>query len=1049
MKSNNQSAGRTKGSPSHLTNEVRQSWRQESSSSTSGTTTTTTSLPTTSHATSAASKDPSSTGSAFSASGTAPHIVWSAESVASLPSPGMGAPTGLVFLNDDCLAFCESTIKRKSFVTPKRSIYAPLSSSSSSSSSGGGQQHSHTTTIHSERTLRCVNCSSASNDPTVPSTSQSLLLPFYSFRDPPSRQGVISLGLPTASFTQFNFSPPAKGRQAPVLWVPTLSSSRSSGKLPSTGSSDTSKTVTNDASSTRNVTAHPPIAGFVQYGVHDEAGTSYEPVTTTNNIPIQDAQISPCGTLIAWPYQGNLYIQSISKNSTPTGLDSSTKHYNHRGPTIRLTYCSSNLISLGTTDFIAQEEMDRTTGFWWHPFSLGIVLTKVDNTDVPVVQIGDSNESSTQYYPFCGTQNPSIKLGFLRIDPSSIHASYNPSPSGDVDMREEADDCDMRDMSETSMTAQEIAKSYYDRIMWFEPPREASEYLARVQWVNDECCIAQWQNRLQNTSVWANMNIMTGKSRTLLVERSNSSDTWINLHQNFVLLDTPVHSRDCEGLDKKRVPPFPADLPRGSFSFITTSEKSGFAHMLLYTYIPGLNNELAMALRTISAGEWMVDKVVGTDQSKDLVYFTGTYDSPLERHLYVLPICKNQHRREDEKDRVPSPNGVRLGFSTVINAFKHRENVCTEPLRLTEEAGMHSIVMNPSCEFFVDSGSDLGRPTSVRVFRLAGNIMDGCKPELVHTLYDASRNKSCLLDLPEEPISKEKTPGQRLLECLPPPEVLTFPTLDGTETLYANIYKPNSSVYGPGPYPLICAVYGGPHVQRVNRSWGQSADMRAQRLCSMGFCVVKCDNRGSSRRGMAFETAISRRLGKLEVLDQVAAVRQLTMRGIADASRVGVYGWSYGGYLATMCLCRAPDVFHVAVAGAPVTSWDGYDTHYTERYMGLPQDNRAGFRESAVFEHIPNMRGKLLIVHGLIDENVHFRHTTRLINKLVASGKDYDLLIFPEERHSPRRLRDRIYMEQRISDFFVKHLGKSALEMISSVSHSDDLHAIRNLAGRL
>lgn len=202
-----------------------------------------------------------------------------------------------------------------------------------------------------------------------------------------------------------------------------------------------------------------------------------------------------------------------------------------------------------------------------------------------------------------------------------------------------------------------------------------------------------------------------------------------------------------------------------------------------------------------------------------------------------------------------------------------------------------------------------------------------------------------------------------------------------------------------------------------------------------------------------FESAISNRLGRLEVLDQVAVVRQLTLRGIADPLRVGIYGWSYGGYLAAMCLFRAPDVFHVAVAGAPVTSWDGYDTHYTERYMGLPSENVAGYRESALFEHVPNMRGKLMIVHGLIDENVHFRHSSRLINRLIAAGKDYDLLIFPEERHSPRRLRDRIYMEQRISDYFIKHLGSNAnptaLDLLTVASSGLLPSGLRTMAGHL
>lgn len=221
--------------------------------------------------------------------------------------------------------------------------------------------------------------------------------------------------------------------------------------------------------------------------------------------------------------------------------------------------------------------------------------------------------------------------------------------------------------------------------------------------------------------------------------------------------------------------------------------------------------------------------------------------------------------------------------------------------------------------------------------------------------------------------------------------------------------------------------------------------MRAQRLRSLGFAVVKCDNRGSSRRGVAFESCIHQRLGRLEVLDQVTAVRQLVQRGIADPSRVGIYGWSYGGYLSAMCLFRAPDVFSVAVAGAPVTSWDGYDTHYTERYMGTPQNNPDGYREAALFEHVGNMRGQLMIVHGLIDENVHFRHTARLINRLIAAGKAYDLLMFPDERHSPRRLRDRVYMEQRISDFFVKSLGTRERRM----SVGDGGNMMRPMAGHL
>merc|ERR1712043_36398 len=135
--------------------------------------------------------------------------------------------------------------------------------------------------------------------------------------------------------------------------------------------------------------------------------------------------------------------------------------------------------------------------------------------------------------------------------------------------------------------------------------------------------------------------------------------------------------------------------------------------------------------------------------------------------------------------------------------------------------------------------------------------------------------------------------------------------------------------------------------------------------------------------------------GRLEVLDQVAVVRYLQHElQIASLNKVAVYGWSYGGYLSLQCLCRAPTVFSCGVAGAPVTSWDGYDTHYTERYMGLPSNsnNNNHYDEASVLTHVPSLQGKLLLLHGLLDENVHFRHTSRLISKLMAHSKDYELI---------------------------------------------------------
>mmetsp|Transcript_14548 Transcript_14548/g.18838 ORF Transcript_14548/g.18838 Transcript_14548/m.18838 type:complete len:149 (-) Transcript_14548:529-975(-) len=145
--------------------------------------------------------------------------------------------------------------------------------------------------------------------------------------------------------------------------------------------------------------------------------------------------------------------------------------------------------------------------------------------------------------------------------------------------------------------------------------------------------------------------------------------------------------------------------------------------------------------------------------------------------------------------------------------------------------------------------------------------------------------------------------------------------------------------------------------------------------------------------------------------------------GLAKHEPAGVYGWSYGGYLSLMCMLKNPKHFRVAVSGAPVTIWEGYDSHYTERYMGTPKDNADKYTESSVLHHVPKMdsRSKLMLVHGLIDENVHFRHTVKLISTLTSNRKNYDLVLFPRERHCVRNKKDRIYFEERILRYFLGH----------------------------
>ncbi len=249
------------------------------------------------------------------------------------------------------------------------------------------------------------------------------------------------------------------------------------------------------------------------------------------------------------------------------------------------------------------------------------------------------------------------------------------------------------------------------------------------------------------------------------------------------------------------------------------------------------------------------------------------------------------------------------------------------------------------------------------------------------------------------------------------PQLRTLTAADG-ETLYGALYRPS----GDGPHPLLAAVYGGPHAQTVVDAWGLSVDLRAQYLAQRGFLVLKLDNRGMAGRGLAFESHLHRQMGTIEVDDQAAAVEQLVAEGLADAERVGIYGWSYGGYMTVMSMLRRPDLFRVGVAGAPVSDWDGYDTGYTERYMGTPQNNAEGYREGSLLTQADRLRGDLLLIHGGVDENVHFRHSARLIKALTAADRDYDLLMFPEERHMPRDQSGLEYQERRVARYFERRL---------------------------
>jgi dipeptidyl-peptidase-4 len=235
------------------------------------------------------------------------------------------------------------------------------------------------------------------------------------------------------------------------------------------------------------------------------------------------------------------------------------------------------------------------------------------------------------------------------------------------------------------------------------------------------------------------------------------------------------------------------------------------------------------------------------------------------------------------------------------------------------------------------------------------------------------------------------------------PEYGTLTASDG-QILHWQMLKPRNMQPGKR-YPVISSLYGGPHAQNVQDTWGAGQGFN-QVLANAGFIVFTIDNRGTGQRGERFESASWHRLSDVEVEDQVAAVAWLRTQPYVDGARIGVWGWSYGGYMALQTILRAPDSFAAAVSGAPVTDWRLYDTHYTERYMGTPESNPAGYKSANVLTYAPSLKRPLLLIHGMADDNVLFQHSTLLMQSLQSANRPFDLMTYPGAKHGLTRRAD-------------------------------------------
>jgi dipeptidyl-peptidase-4 len=300
--------------------------------------------------------------------------------------------------------------------------------------------------------------------------------------------------------------------------------------------------------------------------------------------------------------------------------------------------------------------------------------------------------------------------------------------------------------------------------------------------------------------------------------------------------------------------------------------------------------------------------------------------------------------------------------------------------------------MAPACETYLDTFSNLTAPAR-------------------RTIH---RNDGAQLAVFAEPDLRQSEEYDVL-----PSEIVQVKAADGA-LLYGKLTRPAG--FEPGKkYPVVVFVYGGPRQQIVLNRWYGALTVE-QVLAHRGYVVWSLDGRGSEGRGHKWESAVFRNLGAKELDDQKEGVRHLISLGFADAARIGIQGWSYGGFMTLYSLLHAPDVFSCGVAGAPVTDWRSYDSIYTERYMGLPADNPKGYEKTALVAAASGLKGRVLIAHNLEDDNVLFQNTARMAEALELAGKPFDLMVYTNKSHHLATGHD--HFNRMLVEFFERNLGR-------------------------
>lgn len=411
-----------------------------------------------------------------------------------------------------------------------------------------------------------------------------------------------------------------------------------------------------------------------------------------------------------------------------------------------------------------------------------------------------------------------------------------------------------------------------------------------------------------------------------------------------------------------------ADESQGETTLLWTTEQFGGSQLACLALGTGTASQPGK-LSLCSPEALYVEGIAGI--ARDHVLVTGWLETPTERHLYRIALDQVRSAAAGESGTRPTAE------------------------RLTTAPGWHELRVSPDGRRFVDRSSALDATSSLTLTELG----DGSQARLFGS---AVADQAYGAFLPSH--------------CTP--ELGELTGRDGTRLCYRLTRPANASARTP--VPVVVHVYGGPGVQRVRNEW---ASLMLQLFAQRGFAVFELDNRGSSGRGRAFEAPIYQALGTAELEDQLTGVEFLKTLDWINGERIGLFGHSYGGYMTLRGLTRAPGVFAAGVSVAPVTDWALYDTHYTERYLGLPNSADARYLESGVLGELGQINAPLLLIHGMADDNVLFTHCTAAIAELQEAGVLFDLMTYPGSRHALQEPHVSTHRFRTILNFFSRHLG--------------------------